>query len=241
MSSNLVAFILGAGSHIGAALAAHLRKNGYRVALGSRNPKPDTSEDEGYFHVKVDVESRVSIESAFEAVVSKLGPVNAVIYNGELPPDSSASVAFPEDEADFLSLSSEEVYKAALLGAGTFAAAQQALKSFRNDVHREHPKAFIVTGNLLPFDQFSPSKFFTLGAQKALQTRFVATASKSYEAENIKFYFATLVGKDGGLPGPDFPASAETHAKVYWELINNKQTNWDHRFTLDGKTFLPSV
>ncbi|CAA7262131.1 unnamed protein product [Cyclocybe aegerita] len=233
MSSNLVAFILGAGNHIGAALAAHLHKNGYRVALGSRNPKSDASEDEGYFHVKVDIESRESIESAFEAVVSKLGPVNAVIYN-------AASVAFPKDEADFLSLSSEEVYKAASLGAGTFTAAQKALKSFRNDVHRGHPKAFIVTGNLLPFDQFSPSKFFTLGAQKAFQTRFIATASRSYEAENIKFYFATLVGKDGGLPGPDFAASAETHAKVYLELINNKQSNWDHRFTLDGKTFSQS-
>jgi len=48
MSTKLVAFILGAGTHIGSAVASQLREKGYRVALGSRNPKP-TSEDERPF------------------------------------------------------------------------------------------------------------------------------------------------------------------------------------------------
>ena len=81
MSTKLVAFILGAGTHIGSAVAAQLREKGYRVALGSRNPKP-TSEDDAYFNVKVDVQKRESIEQAFDTVVHKLGPVNVVIYNG---------------------------------------------------------------------------------------------------------------------------------------------------------------
>ena len=80
-STKLVAFILGAGTHVGAAVAAQLREKGYRVALGSRNPKP-TSEDDAYFNVKVDVQKRESIEQAFDTVVHKLGPVNVVIYNG---------------------------------------------------------------------------------------------------------------------------------------------------------------
>jgi len=80
-STKLVAFILGAGTHIGSAVAAQLREKGYRVALGSRNPKP-TSEDDAYFNVKVDVQKRESIEQAFDTVVHKLGPVNVVIYNG---------------------------------------------------------------------------------------------------------------------------------------------------------------
>jgi NAD(P)-dependent dehydrogenase (short-subunit alcohol dehydrogenase family) len=64
-STNLVALILGAGStHIGSAVATQLREKGYRVALGSRNPKP-TSEDEAYFNVKVNVQKRESIEEAF--------------------------------------------------------------------------------------------------------------------------------------------------------------------------------
>jgi len=80
-STKLVAFILGAGTHIGSAVAAQLREKGYRVALGSRNPK-STSDNDAYFNVKVDVQKRESIEHAFDTVVQKLGPVNVVIYNG---------------------------------------------------------------------------------------------------------------------------------------------------------------
>jgi NAD(P)-dependent dehydrogenase (short-subunit alcohol dehydrogenase family) len=79
-STKLVAFILGAGTNIGSAVAAQLREKGYRVALGSRNPKPTT--DDTYFNVKVDVQKRESIEEAFDTVVQKLGPINVVIYNG---------------------------------------------------------------------------------------------------------------------------------------------------------------
>ena len=55
--------------------------NGYRVALGGRNPKP-TSDDDAYLNVKVDVQKRESIEEAFDTVVHKLGPMNVFIYNG---------------------------------------------------------------------------------------------------------------------------------------------------------------
>ena len=60
-STKFVAFIRGAGTHIGPAAAAQPRENGYRVALGSRNPKP-TSDDDTYFTVKVDVKCWESIE-----------------------------------------------------------------------------------------------------------------------------------------------------------------------------------
>lgn len=46
----------------------------------------------------------------------------------------------------------------------------------------------------------------------------------------FRFYFASLVSPSGELPKGDFPKSAETHAQVYWELINGRtQGNWDHR------------
>ncbi|KDR74017.1 hypothetical protein GALMADRAFT_124208 [Galerina marginata CBS 339.88] len=230
-SSKLVAFILGAGTNIGTGLAAKLRENGYRVALGSRNPKPD-ADHEAYLNVKVDVQKRESIESAFDTVVSKLGPVNVVIYN-------AASLHLPPNDADFLSLTREAFEESAAIAFGVLTAAQKALVSFRQDVHRNDPKAFIVTGNVLPFDQYSPPKFYTLGAQKALESRLVATAAKAYEPENIQFYFATMVSESGGIPPMDvFRKSGETHAKVYWDLINNKkQEDWNHQFTADGKVF----
>ena len=37
-----------------------------------------------------------------------------------------------------------------------------------------------------------------------------------------RFYFATLVSKEGGVPEPVlFASSAPTYAQVYWHLINN--------------------
>ncbi|KIM41495.1 hypothetical protein M413DRAFT_445485 [Hebeloma cylindrosporum] len=231
-STKLVAFILGAGTHIGSAIAAQLRERGYRVALGSRNPKP-TSADDAYFNVKLDVQKRESIEEAFDTVVQNLGPVNVVVYN-------AASVTPPPTPDDILTIPVDAYYDAASVGLGAYTAAQKVLPSFRNEIHREHPKAFIVTGNILPFSQYSPPAYHTLGLQKALQTRFIATAAKSYESENFQFYFATLVSKEnGGIPGPVvFASSAETHAQVYWNLINNvKQEDWDHRFTIDGDKF----
>ncbi|KAF8153978.1 hypothetical protein B0H34DRAFT_719881 [Crassisporium funariophilum] len=231
-SSNLVAFILGAGTNIGASVAATLRENGYRVALGSRNPKPDTdNHDQSYFHVKVDVQRPESITSAFESVVNKLGPVNVVIYN-------AASFIAPPVANDPLSLSAEAVYDSASIGLGAFTAAKEALASFRNEVHRNHPKAFIATGNLLPFDIYASPAYFTLGLQKAVETRLIATSAKAYESEGIRFYFATLVSKEGGHTGmPVFNQSGPTHARVYWDLINGAQSNWDHRFTIDGDKY----
>ena len=76
---NLVAFIIGAGPNVGAAVGAKLKENGYEVALGSRDPKAL----EGYFPVKVDVYEKESILAAFETVTKTLGPVYVVIYNGQ--------------------------------------------------------------------------------------------------------------------------------------------------------------
>ena len=203
-STKLVAFILGAGTHIGSAVAAQLRDKGYRVALGSRNPKP-TSEDDAYFNVKVDVQKRESIEEAFDTVVHKLGPVNVVIYNGmtlfslvKLEVHSSyylsaASVTPPPN--DLLTIPVDAYYDAASIGLGAFTAAQKALPSFRNEIHRRHPKTFIVTGNILPFSQYSSPSFHTLGLQKALQTRFVATAAKEYESENFQYVLFTSIAR----------------------------------------------
>ncbi|KAF8904737.1 hypothetical protein CPB84DRAFT_1772690 [Gymnopilus junonius] len=235
VNSRLVAFVLGAGTNVGSSVAAKLKENGYRVALGSRNGKTAAADAE-YLNVQVDVSKRESIESAFDTVVEKLGPVNVVVYN-------AASLHIPPNPDDALSLPVSSYEDSVALGVGAFTAAQKALASFKNAVHRDHPKAFIVTGNILPFAQYSPPKFFTLGIQKVLEARFVATASKSYEAENFQFYFASLVTESGG-PVYDYSVflkSGPAHAKVYWDLINNKkQVAWDHRFTIDGKTYSAS-
>jgi NAD(P)-dependent dehydrogenase (short-subunit alcohol dehydrogenase family) len=79
-SNNLVAFIIGAGPNVGLAVAAKLKEEGYKVALGSRNP----AAKEGYFPVKLDIEDRESVLSALDTVNKELGPVNVIIFNGTL-------------------------------------------------------------------------------------------------------------------------------------------------------------
>ncbi len=79
--SSLVAFIIGAGSHIGAAVAAKLHDQGYKVALGNRHPA-EYENKAGYLHVQVDASSRESIEAAFATVTETLGAVNVVVFNG---------------------------------------------------------------------------------------------------------------------------------------------------------------
>lgn len=99
---------------------------------------------------------------------------------------SAATVTAPQTPDDLLTIPVDAYYDAASVGLGAYTAAQKALPSFRHEIHRENPKAFIVTGNILPFSQYSPPGFHTLGLQKALQTRFVATAARAYESENFQ-------------------------------------------------------
>lgn len=127
----------------------------------------------------------------------------------------------------------EDLSKATNIGVNAFAAAQAALPGFRDPIHKDHPKTFIITGNLLPFSYVSPPSYWALGIQKAVMSRFIATASQAFEAEGFQFYFPSLVSKDGGFPdyAGEFLKSGPTHGKVYLELINNKkQEEWDHRF-----------
>lgn len=73
------AFILGAGGHIGLAVANKLKQEGYKVAVGSRKPL----QEEGLIPVIVDVSNTDSIARAFAEVKEKLGVApNVVVFNG---------------------------------------------------------------------------------------------------------------------------------------------------------------
>ena len=92
-SSNLVAFIIWSGTNVGAGVAATLKENGYKVAVGNRNPTEATDGD--YFPVQVDAANKESIFAAFDTVTKALGPVNVVIFNGACP----FYVFFPSNES----------------------------------------------------------------------------------------------------------------------------------------------
>ncbi|KAL4263823.1 hypothetical protein AB1N83_004662 [Pleurotus pulmonarius] len=228
-STPLVAFVIGFGPNIGDSVASLLKEHGYAVAVGSRNPDADKVRKEGYFPVKVEATRQASISAAFAAVNAELGPPNVVVYNPAIHQE-------PTDLSDPSTLPLDTFNDVVAIGSNVFVAIQEALKGFRSGKHENHPKAFIVTGNILPADNTLSPFYFSLDIQKVIESRIVGQFARANEKTGLRFVYATLVGDDGGIPPYDlFLKSGDLHAQVYWELINSKNGLWDYRFTLDGK------
>jgi NAD(P)-dependent dehydrogenase (short-subunit alcohol dehydrogenase family) len=78
-----VAFIIGAGPGVGITVARRFAKEGYKVAIASRNPDVESAKKEGLLAVKLDASDAASITAAFENVEKELGPSNVVVWNGQ--------------------------------------------------------------------------------------------------------------------------------------------------------------
>jgi NAD(P)-dependent dehydrogenase (short-subunit alcohol dehydrogenase family) len=76
-----VLFIIGAGPRIGRAVAKKFLKEGYAVAVGSRNPQAKDWADNEVPLVTVDVTNLESIYDAFLLVRNNIGPPNVIVYN----------------------------------------------------------------------------------------------------------------------------------------------------------------
>jgi NAD(P)-dependent dehydrogenase (short-subunit alcohol dehydrogenase family) len=81
MASAPVALILGGGPRIGWSVANKLRSEGYKVAIGSRNPNTQRAAEADVLPVSVDVSNTKSVQDAFETVKQKLGVPGVVVYN----------------------------------------------------------------------------------------------------------------------------------------------------------------
>ncbi|KAF8642921.1 hypothetical protein AX16_009309 [Volvariella volvacea WC 439] len=227
--ASKIAFIIGAGTNIGKAVAEYFKTNGYAVAVGSRNPNNDTAKAEGYLPVTVDASKSDSIQEAFTFVKANLGSPNVVIFN-------AADLRIPPTPTDPLSLPYSAVEETAAVGLGVFSAAQAAVAGFRASQDQSASKAFIFTGNLLPFLPGTSPQFITLDIQKRIASRLINHFSDAFKAEGFRFHYASLVSPAGELPGMEaFGRSGPTHARVYWDLVNSQAANdWDYRFDLDG-------
>ncbi|KAJ3878526.1 hypothetical protein F5051DRAFT_439596 [Lentinula edodes] len=226
-----IALIIGGGSNVGINVAKKLLKEGYGVALGSRNPDSAALKQQGIFPVSVDGTSSESIQKAFKSVRTNLG--------------EPISVHFPLPTAnDPLSVSSDDFTKSCKLEHAVFVSAQEALASFRSIKHST-PKAFISTGNILPFMKDGPMNFVMGALQKTTMATLMNYFNRAYAAERIRFHYATLVGPDGGIPNLNplaevgFFNSGPAHAEAYWDLISaEKAKSWDYRFTYDAKAYV---
>ncbi|KAJ7631917.1 hypothetical protein DFH06DRAFT_1438407 [Mycena polygramma] len=231
MSSPLVAFIIGAGKNVGQNTAAALKAKGYKVAIGSRKPVIDQVKKDGHFPVAIDAQSVESVQKAFAQINKELGPPNVVIFN------ASTFVKAPIP-ADPLTLSVENFRLQTDFTVSVYAAAQEALKGFRSDTHKNSLKTFIITGNPLPWIPVDDPVWLGGSVLKLIEWRLAGIFALAYAKENIRFYFASLVGDKGGIVEPlsSFFTSGPQHAQVYTDLITRADhEDWDYRFTLDAK------
>lgn len=78
---SLSAFILGTGARVGRSVALKLKAEGYKVAIGSRNPDIDAAKKDGFYAVKVDAAKPETIQSAYDQVQDAIGVPNVVVFN----------------------------------------------------------------------------------------------------------------------------------------------------------------
>jgi len=78
MAANETALIVGAGKGLSASLARLLEREGVDVALAARNP--EKLETKG-LALRCDATDRAQVEAAFQAVESKWGVPDLVVYN----------------------------------------------------------------------------------------------------------------------------------------------------------------
>jgi len=224
----LSAFILGAGARIGRCVALKLKDEGYRVAIGSRNPNVEESAKDGLVPIQVDASVPETIQSAFDQVQREVGTPNVVVFN-------ATGFTFPPTSKDPLSIPlTSFVHDQAVGVNGVFALAQCAIRGF-DQLPTTIPRVFIVTGNLLPFVAAVPN-MVTLGTQKVASAYLVQVFAKSYADKSYRFYYAHQVSSKGGTPGKEL--AGPSHATAYWNLIQREgQGEWDHRFIKDGSVY----
>ena len=205
------AFIVGAGGHVGLAVANKLKQEGYKVAVGSRKPL----QKEGLVPIIVDVSDTDSITKAFAEVKEKLGAApNVVVFNGSfihLHPSSKgahihaqssftvAALVLPKVQGDPSTVELSAVKDSANITVGLYASIQQAIAGFRSlPADSSIPKTFIFTGNRLPFlPRDAPwSNLFSLGLQKVDGAYLAEVFHTAYEKEGFRYVFPPRIGLD---------------------------------------------
>lgn len=218
--------VLGAGQGIGYSVARKFKAEGYQVAVGSRNPDNNKAKEEGFLALTVDLSDVKSVEAAFALVHEKFGIPNVVVYN-------AANLTFPSKLDDPFAVSPEAFVKDLNVNVvGAYTALSEAVKGFKK-LDTKTPRAFIATGNVLPFNPMALG--VTLGTGKSALAHLINIGAITYTKSDIKFYFASQVTVEGNAVQYD-ELSPSAHSSLYWDLVNGKeQGEWDVRFLSNGK------
>ncbi len=197
VSSRVVA-ILGAGPNVGNKVAERFTAAGYKVAVVSRSGKsiPTTI---AALSLSADFKNPKIVHGVFEEVRKKLGEPSVVVYNGSRISTSvlleiASDLRFPasqlmlralrlQPQMSYLWTSKQD--HLSINTTITFAAAQEAVRSFDAINDKDTPRTFIYTGNICNQAAFLP--FLTLGVGKAASSHMIALASKSYVDKGYRY------------------------------------------------------
>jgi len=204
-----IAFILGAGAHVGLAIANKFKQEGYRVAVGSRKPL----QQKGLVPITVDVSNAGSVTKAFAEIKEKFGSApNVIIFNGSsrsiasdydlsqpadcrLPLHTAYALTFPTVPSDPSTVELSVVKASVDITVGLYASTQQAVAGFRSlPADGSVPKTFTFTGNMLPFlpRDASWSVYLNLGLQKVDGAYLAEIFHIAYEKEGFRYGFLSL-------------------------------------------------
>ena len=220
MSHKGVVLIIGGGPRIGHAVANAFSKDGYKVAIASRNPDKTEAEKNGWLPVAMDVADAKAVEHGFQQVRSELGPPNVVVYN-------AAALTFAPMDDPF-SLTPEQYVSTLNVNLiGAYSALHHTVAAFK-ECDKSLPKVFIATGNVVPWQPHPPAT--TLGSGKAGLVYLIQDGNIGYGKQGFRFYFASQIREDGG-PVPYQDVNAEAHGRWYGELVKRAELGeWDVRF-----------
>ncbi|KAG8853770.1 hypothetical protein FRB96_008025 [Tulasnella sp. 330] len=229
-----IAFIVGYGPGIGAAVARKLKQEGFFVAVASRSVKPhaDVANSNEYdVGIKLDMSKPDDVGSAFETIEEELGgPPSLVVYN------VAAFTGAPGGRDDPLSLDFKAFQSdTAVTGSNAFQVAKYANAGFDQLAEElsDAPRTFIAVGNLLPW--YNMPQALGLSVGKRILANIVEASASAYGPVGKRFYYAYEVSNKGGPVRTPDPV---THANVFYRLHKEKeQGRWDVRFVKGGKAW----
>ena len=178
-ATNLVALILGAGPRVGASVAKELMRNGYVVAVVSRNGTNNKTE-QGYLSLKADLSDVKDIPAIFGRVREELqAPPSVVVWN-------AGARTVPPVENNIFTISHETLIRDLNVNTlGPFVAAQQALEAWKA-LPAGTKKTFIYTGNIMNVKVLPTAATLTLGMGKSATSFWINLADASYKDEDVR-------------------------------------------------------
>lgn len=202
---SLIALILGAGPGLGQSIAKKLIGEGYKVAAASRNPDLSIAKEIGFHPLKTDLSNPEDIPKVFAEVQKEFGGFpNVVVYNGNPPTHPSLPLGtahnsrltffsriawagtFAADPEDILStIPTKNLASEFNVNTLSFWAAAQETVVGWEKVDSALPKAFIYTGNLLPW--INMPKYVSLGIGKASSAHIVESLASTYGKRGFRY------------------------------------------------------